>query len=340
MKLCTLFAALAATLCAQAPAPPALPQVPPDTVVATVDGKDVTVAQIRKMLDDLGPQFVQAFRTNPSMAIRDFFAIQYLSGEGEKLKLADESPWKEQLESSRANILANAMVNRERDTAGVSPEDIEAFYQHNTARFEQAKIKVISISFKPPIPTGTSPEAVKAAAEAAMAAAHNEHTEDEAKNLAAVVVKQARAGTSFAELVEKYSEDPISKAAKGDFGVVKPTSSYPNDMKKAVFSLKPGEISDPVRQPSAYYVIRCEERSTQPIEEVRETIVQEIRQAHLSEFIRNLQARFTPKIEKPEFFSQPSAAPPKPALPGNPPPAARPAPVPAPSATPAPPAKQ
>ena len=37
MKLCTLFAALAATLCAQAPAPPALPQVPPDTVVATVD---------------------------------------------------------------------------------------------------------------------------------------------------------------------------------------------------------------------------------------------------------------------------------------------------------------
>lgn len=336
MKLCTLFAALATALCAQAPAPPAPPPIAPDTVVARVDGKDVTAAQVRKMIEDAGPQFAQAYRANPSQAIRDFFTVQYLAGEGEKQKLADESPWKEQLENARAQILTNAVVNRERDTFGVSAADIETFYKQNQARFEQAKIKVISISFKPPIPTGTSPEAVKAAAEAAMAAAHNQHTEDEAKTLAAVVVKQARAGTDFAELVEKYSEDPASKAAKGDFGVVKPASSYPNDMKKAVFALKPGEVSDPVRQPSAYYVIRCEERSAQPVEEVREAIVQELRQAHLRDFIADLQARFAPKIEKPEFFAAPSAPRPTPAPPANSGPPARPAPP----ATPAPPAKQ
>lgn len=307
MKLCILLAALAATLFAQAPAPSAMP---PDTVVAKLpDGKEITVAEVRKILEDAGPQFAQAYRINPAVAIRDFFAIKHLSEEGEKLKVAESSPWKEQLEIARENIVANAMVNRERDTFGVSAADMETFYEHNRAHFEQAKIKVIAIGFKPPMPTGTSPEAVKAAAEAAMAAAHAQHTEDEAKALAADIVKQARAGADFAGLVEKYSDDPISKASKGDFGVVKPTSSYPNDMKKAVFALKTGEISDPVRQPSAYYIIRCEDRSAEPLADVREAIVQDLRQAHLKEFIEDLQKRFTPKIEKPEFFAAPSSAP-------------------------------
>jgi peptidyl-prolyl cis-trans isomerase C len=318
MKLCLLLAALAATLCAQGPAPAG---VPPDTVVAKVDGKDVTAGEVRKILEDAGPQFAQAFRANPTVAVRDFFVISFLAEEGEKLKLAEQSPWKEQLEISRVNLIANAMVNHERDNFGISTEEIEKYYERNQAHYEQAKIKVISITFKPPVPSGTSPDAVKAAAEAFVKGARNTRPEEEAKTLAADIVKQARAGADFAQLVAQYSDDPISKASGGDFGVVKSTSSYPNDIKKAVFALKPGEVSDPVRQPSADDIIPCQERSLQAIGEVREVIVQEIRQAHLGEFLKDLQARFMPKIEKPEFFSQPPAVspvPPKPPSQGNP----------------------
>ena len=46
---------------------------------------------------------------------------------------------------------------------------------------------------------------------------------------------------------------------------------------------------------------------TTKIEEVREPIVQQIRQDHLNEFMMNLQNRFRPEIKDPEFFARPSA---------------------------------
>ena len=41
------------------------------------------------------------------------------------------------------------------------------------------------------------------------------------------------------------------------------------------------------------------------MDEVIEPIIQEIRQAHLSDFLTNLNQRFTPVVKKPEFFVKP-----------------------------------
>jgi hypothetical protein len=72
--------------------------------------------------------------------------------------------------------------------------------------------------------------------------------------------------------------------------------------------------SAPIRQVSAFYVIRVEEKSTQPVNEVMEPISQEIRQAHVTEWFQNLTKRFEPTVESVEFFTQPSnALPPQPA---------------------------
>ncbi len=312
MKLCTLLAALAATLHAQVPAPVGTAQIPApagvaaDTVVAKIDGKDITAGEVRKILDTT-PALRSPFQQNPSLALGDFFIRQYLAGEAEKAKLDEVSPWKEQLEEQRASILTNAYVNKEANGYPVTAEMIDAYYKENQTRYEQAKIKVIFIALKPEIPSGTSPQDVQAAARAVVEGAHNQRSEADAKALATDLVKKIRDGADFSKLVAQYSEDSVSKAAGGDFGVVKSNSPYSEEIKKAVFALKPGEVSDPVRQPSGYYIVRCESRSIQPIDEVREPIIQAIRQAHLGEFIGALRQRFAAKIENPAFFQQAGA---------------------------------
>jgi hypothetical protein len=313
MKICSILIAFTATLGAQALSSS---EVSPDTVVIKVGGKGVTAGEIRKLLEAGPPALVQAFRQNPTEAIQSVYILDYLAAEGDKLKLGEESPWKEQIETARTNTVANAMINHERDGYMVSPEETEAFYRKNQARYEQAKIKVIYIAFKTATPTGTSTEDLKQAAMAALASAHDpkQRSEADAKTLATDIVRKIRSGADFSQLVAQYSEDAASKAAGGDFGTVTSASaSYPDAIKKAVLALKPGEVSDPVQQPGAYYIIRIEEKKLQPIDAARDAIIQEIRQQHLGDYITGLRQRFAPQIEKPEFFMQMNgAAPAKP----------------------------
>ena len=99
------------------------------------------------------------------------------------------------------------------------------------------------------------------------------------------------------------SGDPISAAKDGDFGVIKPDSSYPNAIKDAVFALKQGEISSPIKQPTGFYLIRAEDVSQQPLNEVLVQIIQSIRQAKYLEWLKALQAQYNMKIESPAYFA-------------------------------------
>ena len=121
-------------------------------------------------------------------------------------------------------------------------------------------------------------------------------------------MKQLRGGADFAKLVAQYSEDAASKAAGGDFGVIKAVSEYPAELKSAVFALKPGEISEPIRQPTAYYIVRLEEKGTQPVDEVREPIVQALRNEHMNQWMKDMNASYQAVIKDPDFFKAPAAA--------------------------------
>ena len=118
---------------------------------------------------------------------------------------------------------------------------------------------------------------------------------------------QLRGGADFAKLAEQYSEDPASKAAGGDFGVIKASSEYPAELKSAVFALKPGEIGDRFASLLRTTSFVVEEKGPQPVNEVREPIVQALRNEHMNQWMKDMTANYQAVIKDPDFFKAPAA---------------------------------
>jgi len=308
LALGSIWAFVSISLCAQAPAAE-------QKVVATVGGKDITADDIQKMTSMFNPQDMQAFQQNPQFILSQYFLFVDLAKQGEQRKLLDKSPYKEQYEGLKLQLLRNARVNDENNSFPVSPEMVDSYYKEHSAQFEQAKIKVIYIPFAgtAAVPTGTDAAAMAAAAKAAIAAGQSKRPEAEALALANDIVKQLRGGADFVKMVEKYSEDTTSKASGGDFPAIKTSSEFPAELKTAVFAMKPGEISDPIRQPTAFYIVRLEGKGPQPVGEVGEVIVTALRNEHMNEWMKEMNASHQAVIKDPDFFKAPGA----PALPGG-----------------------
>lgn len=90
---------------------------------------------------------------------------------------------------------------------------------------------------------------------------------------------KARTGEDFAEMAEAYSEDRSSARKGGEIGWLKEGSISPAFSAK-VFSMKPGEISEPLETPFGFHVIKLlEEPRTvrKPFDEVKGTIRYQLR---------------------------------------------------------------
>jgi foldase protein PrsA len=79
---------------------------------------------------------------------------------------------------------------------------------------------------------------------------------DAAQAEASKVRSEIMNGANFVTMVEKYSDDASSKGNGGDLGEIVRGQTAPA-FEQAVFQLKKGEISQPVRTPSGYSLIQA-----------------------------------------------------------------------------------
>lgn len=308
MKSCAIAVLFSALVCGQPPQPPkvipgtpapapvpvtpapATPAVPPDAVVAEVDGKKVTAQEVDNIIASLPPQYQQAARLQPQQMLSQVFMFKYLAEEALKANLDKQSPWKDALEFQRMAVLYNAEVTYYRAKINPMPEEQEKQYKEHPDRYKQAKVRVIHISFSP-TPDKPGPDGKKLLSEA------------EAKAKADDLRKRIQAGEDFGKLAREYSDDKASAAKDGDFGAIYRNSPYPEPVKTAVFALKAGEVSEPVKQPNGFYLIRADSVGMQSYEEVRSQIYEELKQTTFNEWLRGLQTRFAVKVDNPGYFS-------------------------------------
>jgi peptidyl-prolyl cis-trans isomerase C len=276
--------------------------ISPETVVARINGEPVTAAQLRAIMQTNPPE-AQKNLLKDGKTFLDYVAFtQRLAAMAEKAHLDQSSPIKETLEAQRMQTMAAAEFQAAQDAITVSGEEQKKFYQANKDRYTQAKVKLLYVSFHNNPPPPADPKAKKIL------------SEPEAKAKIENLLAQIRVGADFVTMVKENSEDP-SKAKDGDFGtpIRRSEKVLPDDVITAIYAMKPGQVSDPVRTPIGYYLFRLEELTTQPYEEVSSDIFMEIRQGRFSQFMNNTRKGLDVKIEKPEFFTQTtsSAAQPK-----------------------------
>jgi parvulin-like peptidyl-prolyl isomerase len=290
-----LWLAAAACLWAQA-----AEEIPSKTVVATIEGRKFTKEEMQRMIAAMGPQAQKNFDSNPKAFIEQFGLLMKLSNLAEQNKLHNESPYRERIEFARMQILMQAQVDRVSFEINITEEDQKKYYEANLDRYTQARIRVIYIAFvSNPQPT---------------ASARKTLSEEEARKKAEDLVKKLRAGADFAELAEQHSDDSTSAQKGGDFGTVKKSDNVPDHIKKAVFALKQGEVSDPVRQPNGFYIFRADEIGTEPFDKAKEEIYKTLQTQQFQKWLDGTRAAVQLKIENEAFFTpKPAqAAPPKP----------------------------
>ena len=84
--------------------------------------------------------------------------------------------------------------------------------------------------------------------------------------------KQLLAGGDFAAIAKAESDDTASGADGGSLGPAPDAGSIVPPLDQAVFSLPVGQISEPVKTPFGYHIIKVEERGAKPFEQAHADI--------------------------------------------------------------------
>ncbi len=182
----------------------------------------------------------------------------------EQLKLAglDEAKLRAQMKTGLAETKwIKAQIEGK---AEVTDADAQAFYKQNLKEFEQpeqpAKVRASHILFLVP---KDAPESEAKKKEAAAQAAY----------------ARLKKGEDFAKLADELTEDPSGKGKGGDLGFFSEGQMVP-EFDKAVFSMKVGDLSKPVKTSYGYHIIKLTEtkpaekaKGPMPFDQVKEQLV-------------------------------------------------------------------
>ncbi|MCA8881506.1 MAG: peptidylprolyl isomerase [Rhodobacteraceae bacterium] len=248
-----------------------------DTVVATVNGVDITAGEIALMR----AQLPQQYQSLPPAALYDGLVQQAISQE----------------------LLAQTVTDIGR-TAELALENENRVLRANIAMGKTAEAAVTD-------------EALKKAYDAEYGSAeptteyHAAHilveSEDEAKDIKA----QIDGGADFAALAKEHSKDPTGNNG-GDLGWFGAGMMVP-EFEQAVVALQPGAVSDPVQTQFGWHVVKLIETRDKPVptlDEVRDELAGQIQQQAVEADLEALRAKATiteadgAKV-KPDFLANP-----------------------------------
>lgn len=277
----SLFAVLTASVAAQetAPAgqpaeqpaaqaaPPAAPD--PNKVIATIDGKPVSEAELALALQSVDQQYSQLppeqRRAAAFMAIME---IRLLADKAVAEGLDKDPDFQRRMAFLQQRALHSEVIDKDVG-AKITDADVRARYDKQMAD-------------TPPV------NEVKA-----------RHILVKTKEEAEAIVKQLDGGAKFEDLAAQHTTDPSGKTTGGDLGYFAPGQMVP-EFEKAAFALNVGQYTkEPVQSQFGWHIIKLEEsRATAapPFEEVKDRVKVFVQRKKLQTYLDDL--RKNAKIEK------------------------------------------
>ena len=115
------------------------------------------------------------------------------------------------------------------------------------------------------------------------------------------VLAQAKAGKDFGALAKQYSQDPGSAQNGGDLGWAE-RSAFVKPFADALFAMKAGEITGPVKTQFGYHIIRLDEIQAskgKSFEEARPELEAQVRRARATDRFGEIQEQLQAKLAEP-----------------------------------------
>jgi parvulin-like peptidyl-prolyl isomerase len=270
------------------PAPKTMPVVPPDRVVVAAGDLKITAAQFDQIIDALPEQYRAAARGSGRKQFADnVVRIAVLAQEGKRRKLDESSAYRTQSMFEDANLLANMTYEAIGKNAKVDEADVRKYFEAHKTEFEQVRARHILIRVQ--------------GSQAAVRPGQKDLTEAEALAKAQDLRKRIQAGEDFAQLARQESDDAGSGANGGDLGSFRHGQMVPS-FEQAAFALQPGELSEPVKSPFGYHVIKVEAKESKSFEEVRPELERRMRPEQAQKTLEELQKKSQVVLD-PDFFA-------------------------------------
>ena len=275
---------------AQPPLPGArLPDLPNETVIAVFDdGTPFTMEDFKRIVSSLPQQSQQLAAVNPKGIVQWWAGMRKLARMGEAEKLDQASPTKEQLGYNRTLILGQAMMNSKLNTLQIGFDEITKYYEANKEQYKQVRVKALYIAFGDSAPAGKQ-----------------SRTDAQARDEATKLLAQIRAGADFVKLVKERSDDQTSREKDGDFATFHKKDNIPDALGAAVFALKKGDVTEPVRQPNGYYLLRAEDVSYVPLSQIQGDVLLAVRERQYNQWLEQNTSGVKVEFPNPAFPGAP-----------------------------------
>ncbi len=180
---------------------------------------------------------------------------------------------------------------------GAAAPDPKAYYDSHPNDFDQFKLSGIFVAFSPP---GTP----------AAANSPTNRTEEAARQKADDIEKKIKAGGDFTALARTESDNQQLAAKGGDLGTVTSgDQGLPADIKTAIENLQTGQVSEPVRLPNGFFILKVDNRSKLPFEQARASIVQRLQNEKNQAAVKEELDKYKIEVKDPDFFNASNAQP-------------------------------
>jgi parvulin-like peptidyl-prolyl isomerase len=201
--------------------------------------------------------------------LQDVIDRELVAQDGEKMKLDQETEFKELMVLYKKQFLASRVLEKMVGPK-LTPATVKKYYESHKYQFspDQARVQHILVA-----------------------------DEGEATKMLQLAKDPKN---DFQDLAEKHSKDPSAKNNRGDLGFV-PRGQFVPEFTEAMFSIPEGEIGGPVKTAFGYHIIKViQKKMAKPLEfhevelQAREALKQEL----IRNYVNDLKKQAKIKIDR------------------------------------------
>jgi peptidyl-prolyl cis-trans isomerase C len=250
-----------------------------DAVVARVNGVAIRESDLAMAEDDLGSELQSVAPDVKREHLITYVAdILLVAKAAEDRKLHEGSDFRQRQAFLRSKLLMGLLLQTQARTAATD-EALQQVYNEKVKPMGAAEeVRARHILFR------ADPKDAKALAEA--------------ETKARAVLERIKAGEDFAKVAMELTEDPSGKQNGGDLGYFPKDQMVP-EFANVAFQMYPGQVSNPVKTPFGWHIIKLEDKRNRPVPEfdqVKEQIVAFVVRRAQSELVAQLREKA--KIER------------------------------------------